>query len=137
MVEIMTTRQRLRTWIPAFMCLALSLAACAPRAVAPVQSVQSVNVNIKASRGVIVAARPLELGGPEGSIGDSVNGVLAALHQPVTLPSSVNATEFVMQRSDDTTAAMVIPVSAPAANFSIGERVEIIDGAEPNLVPAN
>jgi hypothetical protein len=25
----------------------------------------------------------------------------------------------------------------PAASFSVGERVEIIDGAEPELMPAN
>jgi hypothetical protein len=137
MVWIMTTRQPLRIWIPVFTCLALSLAGCASRAVAPVQAVQTADVNIKATRGVIVAARPAVLNGPQGSIVDGVSGVLGALHESVTLPSSVNATEYVIQRSDGTPAAMVILVATPAGNFTIGEQVEIIDGAEPALVPAN
>jgi len=122
--------------MPVFTCLALSIAGCSPRVVAPAQPAQTADVNIKASRGVIVAARPAVLSGPEGSIEDGVNGVLAALHETVALPSSVNATEFVIQRSDDTTAALVMPATAPN-NFSIGEQVEIIDGAEPEMVPAN
>jgi hypothetical protein len=137
MVAKMTTRRTIQIWASAFACLTLCLTGCSPRPVTAVQPVQSANPDIKATRGVIVAARPAVLRSAQGSTENSVVGVLAALHQSLTLPSSVNATEFIIQRSDATTAAMVIPVQTPVDNFSVGQRVEIIDGAEPDLVPEN
>jgi hypothetical protein len=120
-----------------FLCLTLPLAGCASRApVASLPPVQSSVDSSKAILGVIAAIRPVQLAGPQGSIQFGVNGVLSALQQN---PSSgaASATEFVIQRNDATTAAIVMPASALTGNFTIGERVEIIDGAEPVLIAGN
>jgi len=143
MVEPMTIRQPRGICKLAFTGLGLLLAACASRGpVAPVTApVQTSLVSDTASRGVIAAIRPVGQGGDQVA---GVSGVLAALQQPTPVPSSLNATEFVIQRSDGTAAAMVVSGAnagaggmPPAASFSVGERVEIIDGAEPELMPAN
>ncbi len=143
MVEPMTIRQPRGICKLAFTGLGLLLAACASRGpVAPVTApVQTSLVSDTASRGVIAAIRPVGQGGDQVA---GVSGVLAALQQPTKLPTALNATEFVIQRSDGTAAAMVVSGAnagaggmPPAASFSVGERVEIIDGAEPELMPAN
>ncbi len=146
MVEPMTIRQPRGICKLAFTGLGLLLAACASRGpVAPVTApVQTSLVSDTASRGVIAAIRPVGQGGDQASVAAGVSGVLAALQQPTPVPSSLNATEFVIQRGDGTAAAMVVSGAnagaggmPPAASFSVGERVEIIDGAEPELMPAN
>lgn len=146
MVEPMTIRRVPRICQAALSALVLLLAACASRvAIAPVSApVQTSLVSDTASSGVIAAIRPVGLDGDQASVAAGVSGVLAALHQPTALPSALNATEFVVQRSDGTAAAMVVSGAnagaggmPPAASFSVGERVEIIDGAEPELMPAN
>jgi hypothetical protein len=142
----MTIRQPRGICKPAFLGLGLLLAACASRgAVAPVAApVQTSLVSGTVSNGVIAAIRPVGRDGDEASVAAGVSGVLAALQQPTTLPGALNATEFVMKRGDGTAAAMVVSGAnagsggmPPAASFSVGERVQIIDGAEPELMPAN
>ena len=141
----MTIRQPLGICKPAFTALSLLLAACSSRVVAPVAApVQTSLVSGTVSNGVIAAIRPVGLDGDQAAVAAGVSAVLAALHQPTALPTALNATEFVIQRSDGTAAAMVVSGAnagaggmPPAASFSVGERVEIIDGAEPELMPAN
>ncbi len=142
----MTIRQPRGICKPIFTGLTLLLAACSSRgAIAPVAGpVQTSMVSGTVSNGVIAAIRPVGQDGDQASVAAGVSGVLAALHEPSTLPASLNATEFVIQRADGTAAAMVVSGAnagaggmPPAASFSVGERVEIIDGAEPELMPAN
>jgi hypothetical protein len=146
MLQPMTIRQPLGICKLAFTGLGLVLAACSSRgAIAPVSApVQTSLVSGTESIGVIAAIRPVGLGGDQASIAAGVSGVLSALQQPTALPGALNATEFVIQRRDGTAAAMVVSGAnagsggmPPAASFSVGERVEIIDGAEPELMPAN
>jgi hypothetical protein len=120
-----------------FLCLALPIAGCASHApVASLPPVQTQFDSSKAIKGVISAIRPMQLGGSQGAVTFSVNGVLAALQQnPAS--GSASATEFVIQRDDNTISAVVMPASALSGRFTIGERVEIIDGVEPVLLTAN
>ncbi len=57
---------------------------------------------------------------------------MAALHEPMPPAGPANATEFVIQRNDDTTVSMVT-----RDNFSVGDRVEIVDGNPPELIQGN
>ncbi len=142
----MTIRQPLGICKLAVTGFGLLLAACSSRvAIAPVAApVQTSLVSGTESIGVIAAIRPVGQDGDKTSVAAGVSGVLSALQQPTALPVALDATEFVIQRSDGTAAAMVVSGAnagsggmPPAASFSVGERVEIIDGAEPELMPAN
>jgi P pilus assembly chaperone PapD len=125
----MMTSTRFRRSNPVLIGLVLLLASCASRvaAVAPEQTVSVVSGNM--TRGVITATRPVD---NPASIQTGFDGVLAALHEPAGQPPAT-ATEYVVQRSDDTTVSIV----TSTGSFSMGERVEIIDGLPPELLPAN
>jgi hypothetical protein len=58
---------------------------------------------------------------------------LAALQETPSVPASTNATEYVVQRSDN----LPVSIVTSAGSFSMGDRVEIIDGSPPELLPAN
>lgn len=132
----MMIRLPIGVWSPAFTCLAWLLAACsAPTVVTPAPVVQASALNLKATRGVIAAVRPVPLGSGQASIEVGVNGVLAGLHQPLMPPNAASAMEYVVQRSDDTGVSLVVPASD--GSFSVGERVEVIDGAVPPMIPGN
>ncbi len=87
-------------------------------------------VSGKMTRGVITAMRPLT---DTASIETGLNGVLAGLHETPTVPAAANATEYVVQRSDDISVSIV----TTTGSFSMGDRVEIIDGSPPELLHAN
>jgi hypothetical protein len=113
-----------------FAGLLLLLASCASRvaAVAPEQTVPVVSG--KMTRGVITAIRPVT---DTASIQTGLHGVLAALQETPPVPASATATEYVVQRSDNISVSIVTSVGS----FSMGDRVEIIDGSPPELLPAN
>ena len=119
-----------RVSTPVFAGLLLLLASCASRvaAVAPEQKVPVVSGNM--TRGVIIATRPVT---GTASIQTGLNGVLAALQETPSVPASTNATEYVVQRSDN----LPVSIVTSAGSFSMGDRVEIIDGSPPELLPAN
>lgn len=126
----MMTSMRFRKLNPVLIGLLLSLASCASRvaAVAPEQTVPVVSG--KMTRGVITATRPVT---DTAAVQTGLNGVLAALHETPPQPAPATATEYVVQRSDDISVSIV----TSAGNFSMGDRVEIIDGSPPELLPAN
>jgi hypothetical protein len=126
----MMTSAPFRFSFPVFAGLLLLLSGCASRvaAVAPEPAVPVVSG--KMTRGVIVATRPIT---DTGSIQTGLNGVLAALQETPSVPTAANATEYVVQRSDDVAVSIV----TSGANFSMGDRVEIIDGSPPELLHAN
>ncbi len=124
-------------------CATLLLASCAARPA--VRSVAAVPEQIAAPKGIIVsgvvvAMRPVT---PQGPLQASSAAVLSALQ--VAAPAQVpNATEFVIQRSDGNFASIVVrsPAANPgaslsAANFSIGDQVELITGAQTELIHSN
>jgi ABC-type Fe3+-hydroxamate transport system substrate-binding protein len=113
-----------------FAGLLLLLAGCASRvaAVAPEETVPVVSG--KMTRGVIVATRPVT---DIASIQAGLNGVLAALRETPVVPADTHATEYVVQRGDDVAVSIVTSVGS----FSMGDRVEIIDGSPPELLHAN
>jgi hypothetical protein len=126
----MMTLAPFRRSTPVVAALLVLLASCAPRvaAVAPEQTAPVVSG--KLTRGVIIATRPVTETAP---IQTGLNGVLAALQETPAVPASTNATEYVVQRSDDAPVSIV----TSGESFSMGDRVEIIDGSPPELLPAN
>ena len=90
--------------------------------------------------GVVVAMRPVTAQAP---LSEGSSAVLSALQiaPPATTP---NATEFVIQRADGNVAAIVVrsPAASPeaamsAANFSVGDHVELITGVQTELIHSN
>jgi hypothetical protein len=126
----MMTCPPFRRSTPIFAAVLLLLAACASRvaAVAPEQTVPVVSG--KMTRGVITAIRPVS---NTAQIQTGLNGVLAALNEAQSVPATANATEYVVQRSDDISVSIV----TSGGNFSMGDQVEIIDGSPPELLHAN
>jgi hypothetical protein len=126
----MMTSAPTRIFRPILIGTTLLLASCASHvaAVAPEQTVPVVSG--KMTRGVITALRPIT---DTASIAAGLNGVLAGLRETPTVPAAANATEYVVQRSDDISVSIV----TTAGSFSMGDRVEIIDGSPPELLHAN
>ena len=119
--------------------LGLLLVSCAAR---PAQQISTLPEQMAAPKGVIipgvvVAIRPITAQDP---LSAGATEVLAALQipPPATAP---NATEFVIQRSDGNVASIVVrsPASSPgaamsAANFAVGDQVELITGQQTELI---
>ncbi len=118
-----------RAATPVFAGLLFLLASCASHVAAVTPEQTAPVVNGKMTRGVITATRPVT---DPAAIQTGVNGVLAALHVTPSQPAG-NATEYVVQRSDDTSVSIV----TSAGSFTMGDRVEIIDGSPPELLHAN
>jgi hypothetical protein len=126
----MMTLAPFRRSTPVVAALLVLLASCAPRVAAVAPEPTAPVVSGKLTRGVIIATRPVTETAP---IQTGLNGVLAALQETPAVPASTNATEYVVQRSDDAPVSIV----TSGESFSMGDRVEIIDGSPPELLPAN
>ena len=126
----MMTLAPFRRSTPVVAALLVLLASCAPRVAAVAPEPTAPVVSGKLTRGVIIATRPVTDTAP---IQTGLNGVLAALQETPAVPASTNATEYVVQRSDDAPVSIV----TSGESFSMGDRVEIIDGSPPELLPAN
>ena len=123
--------------------LTLLLAACAAPAARQISATSPEQVTAPKGTiipGVVVAIRPVTAQTPlsPGSL-----DVLSALQisPPAAAP---NATEFVIQRSDGNVASIVMrsPASSPgaamsAANFAVGDQVELITGEQTELIHRN
>jgi hypothetical protein len=119
-------------------CGLLLLTACAASAKAPLPLANN-TATPKGTiiSGVVVAIRPVTA---QSALAPSSAAVLAALQLPIP-KQSPDATEFVVQRGDGNIAAIVLasPVSSPdaslaAANFSLGDQVELITGEQTVLI---
>lgn len=87
--------------------------------------------------GILVAIRPVT---PQSSLPASAANVLTAL-QLAAPAEAPNATEFVIRRDDGNVTAIVLPspaaspgASLAASDFSVGDQVELITGAQTILI---
>lgn len=121
--------------------LAFLLVACSvpPRPAAPAEQQTSTPQGTIIS-GTLAAIRPVSA---NAALSQGSADVLTALQlaPPAQTP---NATEFVIQRSDGTVAAVVLPspASSPGASmsgshFSVGDQVELLTGEQTELIHAD
>ena len=119
------------------------LASCAAPVPVRVQPVQSSTNTARFTIGRVVAARSV---GPGENLSGSqagFDGVMAALQEPAPA-LSFTAKEFIVQESDGNPVSVVTrvpnanaPGSVPAADFSVGDPVEIVAGTQTELVHRN
>lgn len=124
-------------------CLTMAvLASCAAPAAAPVPPVQT-GATGSIKLGTIVAIRAIDPADGQNGIQPGLNDVMAGLQEPAP-KLSFKAKEFVVQLRNGNPVSMVTrdpgattAGTMPADDFSVGDQVEIVEGAETELVHAN